>query len=149
MLGELLKKQDSKALRAKNRIVMIIYGLGLLLSPIGILKVFVTYGWAVTFAIVAGVVLSLPVAILNLRKTSEPSDRLIVTLLAGIGLPIVCLIFWRYLSDLANGQIDQNSYRSWRYVLGGPCFIIGAVWLYWHELKRLRRPSLKINQTVR
>ncbi|HTM81815.1 hypothetical protein [Asticcacaulis sp.] len=149
MLGELLKNQDAQALRAKNRIVMIVYGAGLSLSPIGLLMVLDAHGWAVALATMAGIVLSLPFAVLSLRKTSAPSDRLIALLLVSLGLPIVCLIFWRYLNDLADGQIDLNSYRTWRYVVGGPCVILGSMWLYWRELKRLRRSSLSVSQTVR
>ena len=141
MLGELLKKQDVRALRAKNRIVMIVYGLGLLLSPIAVFKLLDAYGLASAIAVVAGIVLSLPVAISSLRKTDEPPDRLIATLLAGIGLPITCLMSWRYLNSLADGQIDLHTYRTWRYALGGPCLALAAVWLYWRELRRLLRRS--------
>jgi hypothetical protein len=149
MLGELLKKQDVRVLQAKNRIVMIVYGLALLLSPIGLLKVFDIYGPAPVLAIVAGIILSLPVAILNLRKTGEPSDRLIATLFAGVCLPLTGLILWRYVNDLSDGRIVVNTYRSWRYAAGGVCLILGEVWLYWHGLKRQFRAYSSVSQTVR
>jgi hypothetical protein len=136
MLGELLKKQDVGALRAKNRIVMIVYGLGLLLSPIGLFKVYVAYGWSPTLAIITGIALSLPVAILNLRKTRAPSDRLIATLLAGICLPLTGLILWGYINDLTDRRIAISNYRTLRYAAGGLCLVLVEIWFYWHELKR-------------
>ncbi|MCR6660646.1 MAG: hypothetical protein NVV72_15345 [Asticcacaulis sp.] len=149
MLGDLLKKQDVRALRAKNRIVMIVYGLALLLSPIGFLKVLVTYGSVPAFAGAVGIALSLPVAVLSLRKTDKPSDRLIATLLVALGLPIIALLCWRYFNDLFNGQVDTSAYWTWRYTLGGPCLLVGAIWLYWHELKRLSRSVSSVSRTAR
>ncbi|MFT4075997.1 MAG: hypothetical protein QM647_10755 [Asticcacaulis sp.] len=149
MLGEWLKKQDVQALRAKNRFVMIAYALGLLLSPIGFLKVLIAYGSAPAFAVGAGIVLSLPIAIFSLRKSDEPSDRLIATLLAALGLPIIALLCWRFFNDLAHGQIDMSPYRTWRRAIGGPCLLLGMMWLYWHELKRFSRSRSSLSQTVR